>query len=113
MYIFLSEDNTVIRKRDKLSHLYNKSSRRRNRIELAEGGSCFLDEVGKLKLELQTNLLEKRWKVRLFNRLCNRLGGNRKKAAEQLGIGLPGSEWEVHLFEQLLTLVRLIILLRT
>jgi two-component system response regulator FlrC len=33
------------------------TGRRRGRIELADGGTCFLDEVGELKPELQTKLL--------------------------------------------------------
>ena len=46
--------------------------RRRGKIELADGGSFFLDEVGELKLELQAKLLRV-----LQERRFERLGGTR------------------------------------
>ncbi len=48
------------------------STRRRGRIELADGGICFLDEVGELKLELQTKLLRV-----LQENTFERVGGER------------------------------------
>ncbi len=46
--------------------------RRRGKIELADGGSFFLDEIGELKLELQAKLLRV-----LQERRFERLGGTR------------------------------------
>jgi two-component system, NtrC family, response regulator AtoC len=48
------------------------SERRRGRIELADGGSFFLDEVGELKAELQAKLLRV-----IQDRKFERLGGTR------------------------------------
>jgi two-component system response regulator FlrC len=48
------------------------SDRRRGRIELADGGSFFLDEVGELKAELQAKLLRV-----IQERRFERLGGTR------------------------------------
>lgn len=46
--------------------------RRRGRVELADGGTFFLDEIGELKLELQAKLLRV-----LQERRFERVGGNR------------------------------------
>jgi two-component system response regulator FlrC len=46
------------------------TSRRRGRVELADGGTCFLDEVGELKPELQAKLLRV-----LQDRTFERVGG--------------------------------------
>jgi two-component system, NtrC family, response regulator AtoC len=48
------------------------SERRRGRVELASGGSFFLDEVGELKLELQAKMLRV-----LQERRFERVGGTR------------------------------------
>ncbi|MEO5509708.1 MAG: sigma-54 dependent transcriptional regulator [Longimicrobiales bacterium] len=48
------------------------TSARRGRIELADGGTFFLDEIGEMKLELQTKLLRV-----LQERRFERVGGSR------------------------------------
>jgi two-component system, NtrC family, response regulator AtoC len=53
------------------------SARRRGRIELADGGICFLDEVGELKPELQTKLLRV-----LQEKTFERVGGERTIEAD-------------------------------
>jgi two-component system response regulator AtoC len=53
------------------------AERRRGRIELADGGSFFLDEVGELKLELQAKLLRV-----IQERRFERVGGSRTLEAD-------------------------------
>ncbi|MCP4447963.1 MAG: sigma-54-dependent Fis family transcriptional regulator [Myxococcales bacterium] len=48
------------------------STRKRGRIELADGGSFFLDEIGEMKLELQAKLLRV-----IQERVFERVGGTR------------------------------------
>jgi two-component system response regulator FlrC len=48
------------------------SARKRGRIELAQGGSFFLDEIGEMKLELQAKLLRV-----IQERVFERVGGTR------------------------------------
>ncbi len=52
-------------------------AQRRGRLELAEGGTFFLDEVGELKLDLQAKLLRV-----LQERRFERVGGTRTLAAD-------------------------------
>jgi two-component system response regulator FlrC len=53
------------------------SSQRRGKIELSDGGTCFLDEVGELKPELQTKLLRV-----LQEKKFERVGGERTIEAD-------------------------------
>ncbi|KIG13891.1 Response regulator of zinc sigma-54-dependent two-component system [Enhygromyxa salina] len=65
------------------------SARRRGRIELAAGGSFFLDEVGELDLDLQAKLLRV-----LQEREFERVGGNQTIRAEVRWIAATNCDLE-------------------
>lgn len=70
------------------------SHQRRGRIELANGGTCFLDEVGELKPELQTKLLRV-----IQEKQFERIGGERTINADVRWVAATNRDLEKMMME--------------